>query len=83
MLFEGGWSTTVKSYGPERLTDITRKQRSDGSGDIILEQRTWRDSDGDRRAAPVGFLGIENVKEVDTMLRRLAATARPISRQED
>ena len=83
MLFEGGWGTTVKSYGPDRLTDITRKQRSDGSGDIILEHRTWRDNDGHRRAMPVGFLRIENVKEVDTMLRRLASTARPMARQDD
>lgn len=80
--FEGGWSTTVHSYGPEVLGHITRRQRFDGSGDILLDQRTWHDGDGHHRASPIGFLGIENVKEVDTLLRRLAATARPVPRQD-
>ncbi len=83
ILFEGGWSTTVRSYGPERLTDITRRQRADGSGDIILETQSWCDRRGRSRSTCVGFMGIENVKDVDTMLRRLAGTARPVTQEDD
>jgi hypothetical protein len=74
ILFEGGWSTTVRSFGSQSLGDITRKQRADGSGDIILERRTWRDNDGDRRTSSVGFYGIDNVKAVEALLRRLSST---------
>jgi len=82
IVFEGGWSTTVRSLGPDQLTDLERKQRADGSGDIILVKRSWRGSDGDRYTRPVGFFGVENVKDVETLLRQLAAKA-PLSSRED
>ncbi len=75
VLFEGGWAggMTVRSFEPDRLKDIVRKQRADGTGDIIIEKRYWRDNDGDRRSSDVGFYGIERVKEVEDMLQDLAA----------
>jgi hypothetical protein len=76
IIFEGGWGITVRSFEPQGLTGLKRRQRSDGSGDLILDQKTWRDSDGDPRTKDVGFFGIEQVKEVEDMLRRLASNAR-------
>jgi len=73
--FEGGWSTTIRSYLPEKLTDIYRKERNDGSGDVIISSRAWNDSEGGRQSEELGFLRIPNPKEIETMLKGLANSA--------
>ncbi len=73
ILFEGGWGMKVRSFRPEQLMNLERKQRSDGSGDIILEKRVSYDNDNKRQLTEVGFFGIENVKEVEDMLESLQA----------
>ena len=45
IIFDGGFSTTIRSFGPDRLTDLRRKQRADGSGDVIFERKLSYDSD--------------------------------------
>jgi hypothetical protein len=64
----------VMRYGPGRLQDITRRERSNGSGDLIFEyvyggQRgsSWNNSQS--WSQPRGFMGIGNVREVDRLLR--------------
>lgn len=69
---EGIWSTTIRSYPPDKLQDIYRKEKRDGSGDVIITRRAWRDSDGDRRSEELGFLRIRNPKEVEQMLKTMA-----------
>lgn len=71
--FEGGWSTTIRSYPPEKLTDIYRKEKRDGSGDVIIDRRAWRDSDGDRRTNELGFMRVEDAKDIERRLKALAA----------
>ena len=73
ILFDGGFSTTIRSFGPERLKDLRRKQRSDGSGDLIFERKHTRDSDGDRQTTDHGFLAISDVKAVEDLVRQLVA----------
>ena len=70
--FDGGWPTTIRSYPPDKLQDIYRKEKKDGSGDVIISRHAWRDSDGDRQSMELGFLRIRNPKEVELMLRKLA-----------
>lgn len=70
--FVGGRSTTIRSYPPERLQEIYRKERRDGSGDVVITLNAWRDSDGDRQSEELGFLRIRNPKEVEQMLKQLA-----------
>lgn len=76
ILFEKRWSMNIRSFGPEKLHDIERRQRGDGSGDLILA-RELRWSHGGQhhhsgyRTYEVGFFGIENAKEVEQMLRAL------------
>ena len=69
---EGGRTTTVRSFTPEQLKEIYRKERRDGSGDVIFARRTWRDSEGDRQAEEIGFLRVPDVRDVEARLRRLA-----------
>ncbi|MBX7167322.1 MAG: hypothetical protein K1X74_13410 [Pirellulales bacterium] len=75
IIFDGGLSTTIRSFGPERLTDLRRKQRADGSGDLIFERRLSYDSDGDRRSMDHGFLAISDVKAVEDRVHRLVETS--------
>ncbi len=72
---DGGWSLTIRSYPPEKLKNIFRKERSDGSGDVIISHRAWRDSDGDPQTEQLGFLRIENAKDVERRLNELAEQA--------
>ena len=69
---EGGMIFTIRSYSPEQLKDLYRKERKDGSGDVIILTRQWRDSDGDKQSEEIGFLGVRHPGEVENMLKRLA-----------
>jgi len=75
IIFQGGWTTTIRSYPPESLGDLFRREKRDGTGDVIIHRRAWRDSDGDRRSEELGFLRVRKPKEVEEMLHRLAKTA--------
>jgi hypothetical protein len=78
IVLSGGWrgSVTVRSFGPERLTDLQRKQNPDGSGDLVFAQDIRRDSEGSRLATDVGFLAIRDVKSVEEQVRALSVQAR-------
>jgi len=73
--FDGGRTLTIRSYPPEQLADVYRKERKDGTGDVIFARRAWRDSDGDRQSEELGFLRIRDPKTVEAMLKKLAEQA--------
>lgn len=79
--FDGGRTTTIRSYPPDRLQDVYRKEKKDGSGDVIIARRAWRDSDGDRQSEELGFLSVRDPKAVESMLRKLAEAAGPNERE--
>jgi len=72
ILFEGGWGTTIRSFGPEKLTEMIRRENRDGSGDLLFEQRARTDSEGGRSTTEVGFLGIEGVRDIEKVLTIIA-----------
>jgi hypothetical protein len=76
ILFEGGWSLKVQSFQHATATNLYRRERRDGSGDIIFRRDAWRDSDGDRRANEIGFFAIPNVRDVELLLQKLGQTAK-------
>jgi len=67
---------TVRSFYPKSLQTLERVQLADGSGDLILERYTTRDSDGDKSVNEVGFYGVPDVKEVESLLTELAQSAK-------
>jgi hypothetical protein len=87
IIFDGGWSTHVRSFGPGDLESVERRQRGDGSGDIILARehyyvqghysgspgRGGHYVPGGWRTREIGFFGIAQVKYVEQLLRGLAA----------
>lgn len=70
--FDGGFSMTIRSYPPDKLGNVFRKEKKDGSGDVIITHKSWRDSDGDKHKEELGFLGVRNAKQVEQMLKGLA-----------
>jgi hypothetical protein len=70
--FEGGWALTIRSYPPDKLGDIYRKEKKNGSGDVIIWRNAWHDSEGDSQSEELGFLRILNPKEIETMLKKLS-----------
>jgi hypothetical protein len=69
--FEGGKETTIRSYPPNKLSDIYRKEKRDGTGDVIIRVKAWKDSEGDRHSEELGFLRIRDPKSVEQMLKKL------------
>lgn len=69
---EGGWTTTVRSFTPSELENTYRKDRRDGTGDVLftnVQFRHGRRSDGKE---PLGFLSVRNPRDVERMLSKLA-----------
>jgi hypothetical protein len=71
----GGRTTIVRSYPPDALREIYRRERKDGTGDVVISRRAWRDSDGDRHLEELGFLQVESPREIENMLKALAEQA--------
>ena len=75
LTFEGGWKETIRSYPPSKLLNVYRKEKSNGTGDVIISFDEWLDSDGDRKTELLGFFRIREPKTVETMLHSLAKQA--------
>ena len=68
----GGWSTTIRSYPPEKLNRIFRKEHKDGTGDIVISRHAWRDPEDDWQMEELGFLRIADAESVEAQLKELA-----------
>ncbi len=73
IIFESGFwgSISIRSFLPHQLQEIRRVQRSDGSGDLILERQLGTNNDGGRTTTEIGFFGIPDVKSVESMVMNL------------
>jgi hypothetical protein len=68
-------SVSVRSFLPEKLTDLRRDQNADGSGSLVFGQDVNVSSRGRRYAADYGFLAVPNVREAEEYVRALARSA--------
>ena len=77
IIFEGGRSVKVDSFGPPKLNDISKRVRADGSGDLVLERRVSyshsRQHGSRERIKEIGFFGIEQVNHVEDLIAALSA----------
>ncbi|NJN75604.1 MAG: hypothetical protein HC796_04500 [Synechococcaceae cyanobacterium RL_1_2] len=69
---QDAWVTTIRSYLPHQLQNIYRKERADGTGDVIITVRQWKDSDGNPIDEEIGFFGVPNPQDVENILRQLS-----------
>ena len=70
--FVGGRHLQIKSFKPEMLKRVYRNQKNNGSGDVVIQLKNWKDSDGDVQTEEVGFLRVREVKRVEGLLKALA-----------
>jgi hypothetical protein len=78
IIFGGGLHSSTRSFSPQRLGDVERVDRSDGSGDLIFDRHVShhhgsRRRHGSHHVTPIGFLGITDVHQVDKLIRDLVA----------
>lgn len=63
----------VRSFGPDDLTDMTRVEHASGGGDLVfhVDISVSTNSRGHTSSTrtPHGFIGIENVRDVENMIR--------------
>lgn len=72
IIFDGGLSFTIRSYSPDQLQNIHRREKKNGLGDIVISYETWNDSKGYSRKKELGFMNIREPKSVEKKLRLLA-----------
>ena len=68
-------AASVQTYMPQRLTGMSRKERADGSGDLIFEQFRERAGSGTTTVRR-GFIGLEHVRDVEDLIVRTLLTGR-------
>ncbi|MEM9538627.1 MAG: hypothetical protein AAGA60_03850 [Cyanobacteria bacterium P01_E01_bin.42] len=74
--FESGIrNVTIRSYSPKQLQEIFRRERRDGTGDIIITTSTHTTSKGRTYTQEIGFLGIDDPKSVERKLKQLSANS--------
>jgi hypothetical protein len=79
---QNGWFTIIRSYLPEQLWDTYRKERSDGTGDVVIAIRHWNNGGGDRGSEEIGFLNVRSPRDVESILRQLAQSTVHVSAQQ-
>lgn len=70
--FEGGLAMTVTSYAPDRLRSLERKDRADGTGNIVFERQVIPRAKGGSYEKELGFQGVREPRKVEQLLRGLA-----------
>lgn len=69
---ESGWFTTIRNYAPDQLKDLYRKEREDGTGDVVITTRLRRGSEGNSWTEEIGFMNVRSPREVERLLQQLA-----------
>jgi hypothetical protein len=62
----------VTRFGPQQLDQISRRDSMGGRGDLIFQYvnyGNWRSRNGTPVMRPDGFIGIDNVRDVERLLR--------------
>ena len=66
-----GRTKKAERYTPADIGAIQRKEKSDGSGDLVFKLNIGYDSNNRRKITPMGFYGIPNVRVVEQHLVQL------------
>lgn len=69
---ESGWFTIIRNYTSAQLKDLYRKERGDGTGDVVITTRLRRGGEGNSWTEEIGFMNVRNPREVEKLLQQLA-----------
>ena len=65
-----GWPrATVQSFQPSDISDLTRVEGADGRGSLMFASRLWTGNNGFPRSSRIGFVGIDEVRRVEQLIR--------------
>lgn len=70
-----GRTKRVETFSGADLQQLQRKEKPDGSGDIIFQHRISYSSKGGRTVSPIGFFGVANVAIVEQHLASLRSSS--------
>jgi hypothetical protein len=70
---ESGWFTNIRNYTPAQLKDLYRRERGDGTGDVVIRKQLHRHSEA-VSGEEIGFMNVRNPREVERLLQQLART---------
>ncbi|QNA89948.1 hypothetical protein G4G28_18220 [Massilia sp. Dwa41.01b] len=76
LIIAGKDSITVKSYQIADIGELERTEHADGSGDVIFERESVRDSRGRQQTTNHGFIAVPEVRSVAQLLEKMTV-ARP------
>lgn len=71
---ESGWVITIRNYRPAQLKNLYRKERRDGTGDVVITTRIRKGNNNNSWTEEIGFMNVRNPKEVERLLQQLAQT---------
>ncbi len=69
ILIEAPWRRRIQTFAGERLLNLIRVEDRYGRGDIILERLPIRGSRGRTTIQETGFIGLDDVKHVELLMR--------------
>lgn len=67
----GIFSNKYRSYYPDQIQFVERKENSDGSGNLVFSREDYRDSRGHNRIREESLIAVPNVKTVERYLENL------------
>lgn len=70
-----GWSKTIRSFPPSELLDVYRKEKRDGTGDVIISKDKRDESVKGTFGEDFGFLRIGEPEKAEQMLMELVRQA--------
>jgi hypothetical protein len=71
IIFDGVRPWTIYTFLHDRLRNLNRTERRDGSGNLIFLKSVEQNSPGNPEPTERGFMAIPNVKQVEELVRRL------------
>lgn len=80
LTISGVLGTKYRSFFPEQIQFVERKERGDGSGNLIFARETYSNSRGENNTKELGFFSIPNVKTVERHLENLVRNNHPALR---
>ncbi len=71
IICEGAWKSKLRTFLPELLGEVRRRQENEHTGDVFLALNSRRNPDGKQTFKAIGFENIQDPMAVELMLNKL------------
>jgi hypothetical protein len=76
LIVQLGRSPVTESFVLPGLTFLECREKKDGTGDLLFSSREESDSEAGTRMVEIGFLGVRDIRTVESLVRSLLESAR-------